>query len=141
MSYVFANPNPDGKLVDDCVFRALSIVLDSDWEDVFAKLSVLALMHHDKPDANYVWADLIESNGFKRHILPDTCPNCYKVRDFVRDYPTGTYLLGTGTHVVAVKDGNYYDTFDSGDYVPVYYWAKEFYQPALLDKIKKNSKY
>lgn len=127
--YIFANPNPDGKLVDDCVFRALAIVLDTDWEDVYAKLSVLGLMHHDRPDANYVWAELLESNGFRKHVLPDTCPNCYTVKDFARDYPDGDYLLATGEHVVAIRNGNYYDTFDSGDYVPICFWRKEFFQP------------
>ena len=27
-------------------------------------------------------------------------------------------------HVVAVIDGNYYDTWDSGDKIPIYYWYK-----------------
>ena len=28
-------------------------------------------------------------------------------------------------HVVCVKDGNYYDTWQSGDEVPIYAWVKE----------------
>jgi len=34
-------------------------------------------------------------------------------------------ILATGTHVIAVGDGNYYDTWDSGQEVPIYYWRKE----------------
>jgi hypothetical protein len=34
-------------------------------------------------------------------------------------------MLATGTHVVAVIDGNYYDTWDSGDEVPIALWKKE----------------
>lgn len=125
MPYVFYTTNPEGKLVDDCVVRALSIVLDTDWESVYTRLSVLGLMHHDRMDANYVWADMLEENGFKRYVIPDTCPTCYTVRQFTIDYPKGTYLLATGEHVIAVQDGNYLDTFDSGDYVPIFFWQKE----------------
>lgn len=137
MGYVFVNPNPEGKLVDDCVFRALSIVLDTDWESVYARLSTLGFMYHDRPDANYVWAKLLEESGFKRHVIPDTCPDCYTVRRFTDEHPEGTYLLATGTHVIAVQDGDYLDTFDSGDYVPVYYWKKEFFQPAKLCDVRR----
>ena len=40
-------------------------------------------------------------------------------------YPHGTYVLATNNHVVAVVDGNYYDTWDSGDETPIYVWRKE----------------
>lgn len=125
MAYVFCNPNPDGKLVDDCVIRGLSIVLDMDWDTVAVKLCTYEIQMHDMQNSNSVWAKMLEDNGFKRYIIPDTCPDCYTVRRFTQDYPVGTYILATGTHVVAVKDGNYLDTFDSGDYVPVYFYQKE----------------
>ena len=125
MAYVFCNPNPDGKLVDDCVIRGLSIVLDMDWDTVAVKLCTYEIQMHDMQNSNSVWAKMLEDNGFKRYIIPDTCPDCYTVRRFTQDYPVGTYLLATGIHVVAVKDGNYLDTFDSGDYVPVYFYQKE----------------
>ena len=75
MSYIFANPNPEGKLVDDCVIRALSIVMKTDWETTYTRLSVLGLMYHDRMDANYVWGKYLEENGFERYLIPDTCPD------------------------------------------------------------------
>ena len=122
MSYIFANPNPEGKLVDDCVIRALSIVMKTDWETTYTRLSVLGLMYHDRMDANYVWGKYLEENGFERYLIPDTCPDCYTVKQFAIDHPNGDYILATGEHVICVRNGNYLDTFDSGDYVPVYYW-------------------
>ena len=74
---------------------------------------------------NNLWSTYLRANGFKRRSLPDTCPDCYTVKDFCIDYPFGKYMLATGTHVIAVIDGNYYDTWDSGNEVPLYYWSKE----------------
>lgn len=38
--------------------------------------------------------------------------------------PEGKYLLFVGGHVVAAINGNYYDTWDSGDRTIIYYFAK-----------------
>ena len=132
MAYKFFNPNPDGKLIDDCTIRALSIVLKLDWETVYTKLSILGLMYHDMMNANYIWAKLLDEYGFRRHVIPDTCPSCYTVRQFAIDNPEGTFLLATGSHVVVVIDGDYYDTFDSGDYVPICFWKQEVFQPVKV---------
>lgn len=64
--------------------------------------------------------------GYTRHMLPNTCPDCYTVRDFCEDYRHGSYILKTSGHVIAVVNGDYYDTFDSGDKTPIYYWRKEW---------------
>ena len=82
-------------------------------------------MLHDIPSSNDVWSSYLSTRGFKRYVIPSNCPDCYTIREFVEDYPQGTYILATGTHVIAVKDGNYYDTWDSGDEMPIYYWKKE----------------
>ena len=120
--FIFYNPNPTKILVGDCVIRALSKLLDEDWESVFIKLCAKALSMHDMPSANRVWEKLLLDKGFERLIIPNTCPDCYTVKDFCEDNPTGSYLLATGEHVVTVENGNYYDTWDSGDETPIYYW-------------------
>ena len=91
-------------------------------------LTSLALAEHgrelgDMMHKNWVWGDLLIEKGYSRYTLPNTCPRCYTVADFAKDHPVGTYILGTGEHVVAVVDGDWYDTWDSGDEVPIiYYW-------------------
>lgn len=76
------------------------------------------------PNANSVWGAFLKRRGFIQETIPGTCPDCYSVREFVRDYPYGIYMLATGNHVIPVIDGNYYDTWDSGDEVPIYFWRK-----------------
>jgi hypothetical protein len=76
------------------------------------------------PSSNHVWGQYLKEQGYRRKVLPEECPSCYTVKDFCGEYPHGRYLLATGSHVVAVVDGDYYDTWDSGDENPVYYFER-----------------
>lgn len=126
MAFIYYNPNPSKKLVGDCVIRAISKVTGQKWEQVHFDLCVESLMMDDMPSSNAVWGAYLYKLGFRQYVIPDTCPNCYSVKRFCQDHPKGTYLVATGTHVIAIKNGDYYDTWDSGDEVPIYYFRKEF---------------
>lgn len=123
--YIFYNPNPVHQLVGDCVIRAVSKLTGETWDDVYTDITLQGLVMKDMPSANRVWERYLKSIGYEKTLLPDTCPDCYTVRDFCLDYPRGKYLLGIGNHVVAVEDGNYYDTWDSGNEIPLYYWKRK----------------
>lgn len=125
MSFIYYNPNPADRSVGDCVIRALSIAFNDSWENIYADLTMQGRFMYDMPNANNVWGEYLKVNGYRRKTIPDTCPGCYTIRDFCQDHPYGVYILATGTHVVAVIDGNYYDTSDSGNEIPTYYWYKE----------------
>jgi hypothetical protein len=96
-----------------------------DWEDTYIELCVQGLDMCDMPSSNAVWGAYLYKNGYRRNVIPNTCPDCYTVRDFCTEHPEGQYLLATGTHVIAVEEGDYYDTWDSGDEIPIYFWRKE----------------
>lgn len=124
MGYIQYNPNPDKKIVGDCVVRALTILFNDTWEHVYADVTMQGAFIHDMPSSDAVWGEYLRVNGFTKHVLPNTCPHCYTIYDFIRDYPRGTYLVATGSHVVAVVDGNFYDTSNSGNEMIIYYWRK-----------------
>ena len=73
-------------------------------------------------DTNAVWEKYLKEHGFEQIVIPDTCPECYTIADFADDHPIGTFIVATGTHVVCVQDGNYFDTWDSGGQIPSYYF-------------------
>lgn len=123
--FIFTNPNPDGKNVIDCTIRAIAIAEDRPWGDVAAHTFTLAHSLHDMPSSNAVWSRYLASLGYRRHTLPDSCPECYTVADFAEEHPDGTYVVCCDGHVVCVKDGAIMDTFDSGDYTALYFWVKE----------------
>lgn len=123
--WVEYNPNPIEKRVGDCVVRAISEVLEQDWEKTFLDLCVQGLMMCDMPSSNSVWAAYLRHKGFKKRIIPDTCPECYTIKDFCEEHPQGKFVLGTGKHAVAVVDGHYYDAWQSGNETPIYYFEKE----------------
>lgn len=123
--YVSYNANPDGNRVGDCTIRAISKVLGQTWEQTFAGITVEAMAVYNMPSANVVWNNYLKRKSYKRYIIPDDFPEDYSVRDFCRDNPKGTFLLALSGHVVAVIDGNYYDTWDSGDEIPIYYWCRK----------------
>lgn len=124
MPYIYYNPNPKRSTAGDCVIRAICKLTEEDWDTVYSKVTLYGFLNKEMPSSNYVWGSLLKTLGYSRHIIPDTCPDCYTVRDFCKDNPRGTYLLATGAHVVTVTNGDYYDTWDSGNEVPVYYWTK-----------------
>ena len=125
MSYIHYNPNPDGKVVGDCVVRALTVLLNDTWNHVYADICMQGAYMHDMPAADAVWGEYLRLNGYTKHVLPNTCPNCYTINHFIKDFPNGKYLVATGTHVVAVVDGNFYDTSNSENEMIIYYWRKE----------------
>lgn len=121
----FVNPNPAYNFVGDCVVRALTIALDSDWDTIFLGLAAYGFNIKDMPSGNAIWSAYLRDKGFKRYIIPNECPNCYTLKDFCKDHPNGIFVLGTGTHAVTVIDGDYYDSWDSGNVIPIYYFTKE----------------
>ena len=124
MAYIYYNPNPLGLSVGDCTIRAISGALKQSWKDTYMDLVNQGYQMYDMPSANRVWGQYLKNNGFRKYQLPDTCPSCYTIRDFCYDFPYGTYIVGTGEHVVCVRDGNYYDSWDSGNEIPIYYFER-----------------
>lgn len=125
MAYIEFNNNPLKKRVGDCVVRAIALAMNTEWETVYIDLMIQGYAMKDIPNANYVWGSYLRQCGFERKALPNTCPDCYTVKDFCKDYPEGTYILATGSHAVCVKDGDWYDTWNSGDETPIFYWERK----------------
>lgn len=124
MAFLFTNPNPDNNLVGDCVVRAIAIATNNNWYKIYTDLCIQGFEMADMPSSNRVWTEYLKEQGWHRHVVPDTCPACYSVKDFCGEHFRGTYILGTGTHLVTAKDGDWLDSWDSANEIPIFYWTK-----------------
>lgn len=118
------NPNPDGLKTIDCTVRAICAVTGLPWRAVHKAQCVLSGDMADMPSKNRVWWRLLRGIGYRKVELPDECPDCYTVSDFARDHPTGRYIVGPMEHAVAVINGDWLDTWDSGSCVAEYFFEE-----------------
>ena len=116
--------NPQGKSVGDCTVRAIAIATGSAWVDTYLDLCLTGMLMSDMPSSNSVTASYLKKNGFRRRTIPDECPDYYTISDFCKDHPKGTYIIGTGSHLTTVIDGDLWDSWDSSNECPVYYFEK-----------------
>lgn len=119
------NPNPRAEKVGDCAVRAIAKALEIGWYQSYVELVNEGLAQCDMPSANNVWGAVLRRHGFQRAAIPAECPDCYTVGDFIRQHPEGTYVVALKNHVVTVVDGVLYDTWNSMDENPIYFWRRE----------------
>ena len=118
------NLNPKGKSVGDCTVRAIAIATKRAWVEAYLDLCLMGMIMADMPSANAITTAYLKKNGFLRRTIPDDCPDCYTISDFCKDHPKGTYIIGTGSHLTTVIDGDLFDSWDSSNECPVYYFEK-----------------
>ena len=119
------NENPVGKRIGDCAVRAVQVALGISWADSYALLAQKGFELGDMPSADRVWGETLRDHGFVRRSISNYCPECYTVLDFASEHFKGVFVLGIGGHVVTVRDGNWFDSWDSGGECPIFYYAKE----------------
>ena len=118
------NPNPRGLNVGDCTVRSICAATGLDWNTTHKALCDLSGDMADMPSADRVWWELLRHFGFSRKKMIDRCPECYTVEQFAFDHPRGIYVLGPHEHAVAVINGDWWDSWDSGKTVPTYYFRR-----------------
>jgi len=121
----FFQNNPSGRNVGDCSVRAISVALDVDWETAYAMIVKTGFLMNDMPSSNSVWGSVLRTHGYYRHVIPNSCPDCYTINDFAEDHPKGVFVVCTGNHVVTIKDGFIMDSWDSSNEIVQFYWSRK----------------
>ena len=103
----------------DCTIRALSKALGVTWLEAF-DLTVPICRRYQTPNIFNlpckVEQEAMKELGFTyQGISNKKGTRRPTVDQFAKDHPTGTYIVNVANHEVAVVDGKYYDTWDSGD--------------------------
>lgn len=110
----------------DCVIRALTKVMNKSWLEVFDELVPIAREMQTTISCKDAYESYLKLQGFTYHGISNKKGTKRPTVDsFAREHKNGTYYLNVANHCVAVENGNYYDTWDSG-YKSLYgYWEKE----------------
>lgn len=119
------NPNPVGRKVGDCAIRAIAKALNIDWETAFILVTANAYQMGDMPSSDSVWGAVLRENGFYKKAIPNYCPDCYTAEEFCYDHPEGVFVLGFGGHVATVVNGTLFDSWNSSQEIPIYYWYRK----------------
>ncbi len=128
--FVYYQPN-NKDLKDqfgDCQVRALSKALNISWVEAFdLTIPICREMQtytifggtceigkESLRRIGFTYSGISNKKGSKRPT----------VDSFAKDHPTGTYIAKVAHHVVAIVDGKYYDTWDSGQKSMYGYYEK-----------------
>lgn len=125
MSWKYWNPNPREMHVGDCTIRAITKATGMSWDEAYANLSIYGLLQKNMPSSNACWGAFLRSKNFKRKAIPDDKPDDYTVEDFCRDHPKGMYIVATEGHVLTVVDGDWWDSWNSGQEFPIFYYEQK----------------
>lgn len=104
--------------VGDCQIRALSKVLNKTWLEVFD----LTIPICRKLQTYTIFDGCLEKTkeamlglGFEYHGISNSKGSTRPTIDeFAKEHPSGSYIAKVSHHVVAIVDGKYFDTWDSG---------------------------
>ena len=110
------NPNPKSRNIGDCTLRSYCAAFDISWDKAFDIASKIA-----KENASMIQyvADKVLIDHFNCEIDESfskvKAKDRINVNNFAMTHPYGTYILHVRSHQVTVKNGEYWDSWDSGD--------------------------
>lgn len=140
--FVKTNPHPQGKLVGDCVKRAITIASEINYHDVAIMLNRFKKESGgSKFNSNENWKPFVEQvllgRKNKGDMQHEFYGGRYTVDDWAQWWEFDKAILRLSKHLVATKNGNYYDTWDCG-YKSVYiaYFIPSYEK--IVENIKKN---
>ena len=121
----YHNPNPGKAACGDCAVRALSLALGEDWSTIYEDLCELGGHIYRMPNDKDCVTTYLTRRGFRRTGVPIKKGNKrLTVSGFTELHQEGVYILEIHNHLVAVVNGLYWDTWDSGSKCIYNIWAR-----------------
>ena len=99
----------------DCVIRALTKATGKEWLEVFKDLIPYAMEMQCIPNCRPCYEKYLADEGFTyKGISNAKGTKRPTVQSFTKEHKEGIYVLRVANHLVAVAEGYYWDTWDSG---------------------------
>lgn len=112
------NPNPKQKKIGDCTLRAYCAAFNISWEEAFDIASEIAKENasmiqyvSDKVLTQHFGCTLDENYNKKKVKAKDRIT----IAEFATTHPYGVYILSLRNHLVTLRNGEYWDSWDCGD--------------------------
>ena len=104
------------KRADDCVVRALMKLTGRDWVTCYDELCDLGRKKKRMPNEWKTVELWLREHGYVKRSFGKMEKGQHRktVYEFAEEHTKGSYLLNLTGHVVAVVNGLYYDSWDSG---------------------------
>lgn len=129
--YVYYQPNAKDIKDEqgDCAIRAMTKFFGISWVEAFNRLVEYARESQTMINALPNIKRYMEDNNVPYvSVYKPKAKNKTTVEAFAKEHKDGTYILyarsGFGTHLVAVENGQYFDTWNCGDRIVYGYWSK-----------------
>lgn len=123
--YFQPNPKDLKDRYGDCAVRALCAIENMDWLSCYDKMWELSREVYCPFNSKVGFEHIVKSLGYKyTGITNKKDTKRPTVEEFAKEHKTGKYILVVANHYVAVKEGMYWDTWNSGNKSLYGYWEK-----------------
>ena len=109
------------KRAGDCAVRCIMAAENMYWAEAYNKLCNKGLEMMLMPNDIIVIEKVLKDYGYVVEKAPMVLKSDGKkrrntVREFAKNNKKGTFILSLSGHIVCLKDGDWYDTWDCSDY-------------------------
>ena len=121
---VFKSGKPKGWNRDDSSIRSICAATGLSWDEVFTKLSEIALKYHDMPSSKNVINEFCVLNNFEYNTYGKPAPGTTRptIEQFANTNTKGTYILYLRNYFICIKDGCQLNTVEMQNDSVYSYW-------------------
>ncbi len=109
----------------DCAIRAFSKAENCSWLESYDEMYKLSREIQSPMNCKYGFEHIMKCKGYSYTGISNKKGTKRPTVDrFTKEHKEGTYVCVVANHYVTVKDGFYYDVWDSGECCLYGYWKK-----------------
>lgn len=125
--FIKNNLNPKGHKTSDCTIRALACATGIGWDKAFIELANEAFrLKLGQCDIDVLESVLMNKYGFRKESCKvEKGKSRPKVKDIAVQHNGSIIIARVANYVVPCMNGNYIDTWDSGEAAVYRLWVKE----------------
>lgn len=128
MGYVYFQPNKQDLKDDvgDCAVRSICCAENLEWLEAYDLMSEYAREVWSPFNCKKGYEHILTKLGYTYYSIPRPKKGQKRptVASFAKEHKEGTYLPIVANHYVCIKDGKYFDSWDSGRLSVYGYWKK-----------------